>query len=73
MSFQSPVTIENVLAEINSGKYLLPAIQRALEMHAPIGGQFEWIWAVPHVMHALHTPARWGVVPRAPLPGASAP
>jgi hypothetical protein len=28
MSFQSPVTIENVLAEINSGKYLLPAIQR---------------------------------------------
>lgn len=28
MSFQSPVTVEHVLAEINEGKYLLPAIQR---------------------------------------------
>jgi len=28
MSFQSPVTVEHVLSEINSGKYLLPAIQR---------------------------------------------
>jgi hypothetical protein len=50
-----------------------PEPDDALEMHAPIGGQFEWLWAVPHVMHALHTPARWGVVPRAPLRGASAP
>ncbi|MBU4555812.1 MAG: DUF262 domain-containing protein [Actinobacteria bacterium] len=28
MSFQSPVTVEHVLSEINTGKYLLPAIQR---------------------------------------------